>query len=83
MVYKTEYVEEETAATNKSINDLIKNFEALSDNSLRDRGRSFGSARVQRSASPVKWKRKSYHDEQAYQQEVPAVIPVSCKQYIL
>lgn len=75
IVYKTEYVEEEAAATNKSINDLIKNFEALSDNSLRDRGRSFGSARVQRSASPVKWKRKSYHDEQAYQQEVPAVIP--------
>merc|ERR1712168_1613835 len=38
----------------KSINDLIKNFEALSNNSLRDRGRSFSQARVTRSASPVK-----------------------------
>ena len=81
MIYKTEYQEEyleeqAAAATNKSINDLIKNFEALSNNSLRDRGRSFGSARVQRSASPVKWKRKSYHDEANYTPDVPSVIPV-------
>ena len=35
----------------------IQNFEALS--TPVNRGRNFGSARVTRSASPVKWRRKS------------------------
>lgn len=38
----------------KSINDLIKNFEQMS--TPVSRGRNFSSARVHRSASPVKWK---------------------------
>jgi len=62
----------------KSINDLIKNFEALSNNSLRDRGRSFSQARVTRSASPVKWKRKNNYEEtfeENYNNVIPAEIP--------
>jgi len=84
MVYKSSmYVEEDnevSASEAKSINDLIKNFEALSNTSLRDRGRSFSQARVTRSASPVKWKRKAnnYEDEQQYHQTViPAEPPRS------
>ena len=82
MVYKSSmYVEEDnevSASEAKSINDLIKNFEALSNTSLRDRGRSFSQARVTRSASPVKWKRKAnnYEDEQQYHQTVIPVRPI-------
>lgn len=67
----------------KSINDLIKNFEALSNNSLRDRGRSFSQARVTRSASPVKWKRKNNYEEnfeENYNNVIPAEIPRNNRQ---
>ena len=44
--------------------------------SLRDRGRSFSQARVQRSASPVKWKRKNNYEE-TFEENYNNVIPVS------
>jgi len=83
IVYKSSmYMEDENeqsqAEQAKSINDLIKNFEALSNTSLRDRGRSFSQARVTRSASPVKWKRKNYDEEQTFHSNViPAEPPRS------
>lgn len=43
--------------------------------SLRDRGRSFSQARVTRSASPVKWKRKNNYEE-TFEENYNNVIPV-------
>ena len=84
MVYKSSmYVEEDaevSASEAKSINDLIKNFEALSNTSLRDRGRSFSQARVTRSASPVKWKRNktsNYEEDNFHQNVIPVSILIN------